>query len=156
MIEIKDKYTLAIAATLIANTIKSIIDYSLYLFNITEHSIYHIAASAYFSVADTRTIPALIVGIFTDYAVAMILGLLIVYVLYYTSSDYFWLKGISVGLLSWLLVFGIILRIKVGRIDPVDPATNLVNLVEHLLLGALIAFFIVKYGNNFSSSRRDC
>mgnify|MGYP006270922929 CR=1 FL=1 len=154
MIEVKDKYTLSIVATLIANTIKNIIDYSLYVLDITEHSIYQIAASAYFSVADTRTLPALIVGIFTDYAVAMILGLLIVYVLYYTSSDYFLVKGISVGLLSWLLVFGIILRMKVGRIDPVDPATNLVNLIEHLLLGALIAFFIVKYGKNFAPRKQ--
>lgn len=143
---ILDKYTLAIVATLIANTIKNIVDYGFYLLNITEHAIYHIAASAYFSVEDTRTIAAGIVGIFTDYAVAMILGLIIMYVLYYTSSDYFWVKGLSVGLLSWLLVFGMMLRMKVGRIDPIDPGTNVVNLTEHLLLGVLIAFLIVKYG----------
>lgn len=146
MTVIKDKYTIAIIATLVANTIKNVVDYGFYLLNITEHAIYHIAASAYFSVEDTRTLPATIVGIFTDYAVAMILGLIIMYVLSYTSSDYFWIKGISVGLLSWLLVFGMMLRMKVGRIDPIDPGTNVVNLTEHLLLGVLIAFLIVKYG----------
>ena len=147
MIKIKDKYTLAIIATLFANTIKNIIDCLFYWLNFTEHSICHIAASTYFSISDTKTIPALIVGILTDYAVAAILGLVIVYILHYTSTDYFWVKGLSIGLLSWLFIFGMVLRMKVGRINPIDYGTNLINLIEHMLLGILIAFFIVKYGS---------
>lgn len=149
---IKDKYTLAIIATLFANTIKNIIDYSFYTLDITEHCICHIAASTYFAIADTKTIPALIIGVFSDYGVAMILGLTIVLLLSYTGTAYFWLKGLSVGLFSWLLIYGIILRMEVGRIEPLDPATNLINLAEHLLLGGLISYFIMRYGRNYLSN----
>ena len=82
----------------------------------------------------------------------MILGLTIVLLLSYTGTAYFWLKGISVGLFSWLLIYGVILRMEVGRIEPLDPATNLINLAEHLLLGGLISYFIMHYGRNYLSN----
>ena len=146
MIKPKDKYSFAILAAILANIPINILDYIFYILDINQYHMWHIAASAYFKAKDTGTIPALITGAITDYSTASIFGLIIIYLLYFTGTEYYWLKGLSVGALSWLFSFGIILREHVSRIDPVDPGTNLYHVAEHYLLGLLIAWIIAKYG----------
>lgn len=146
MIKPKDKYSFAIFAAVLANIPMNILDYIFYTLDINQYHMWHIAASSYFKVKDTGTIPALITGAITDYSAASIIGIAILCLLYFTGTDYFWLKGLSVGAGSWLFAFGIILRRHVSRIDPVDPGTNLYHITEHYLLGLLIACIIVKYG----------
>lgn len=106
---------------------------------------WHIAASAYFKISDVHTLPALITGAINDYFIASAMGVAIIYFLYLTGTDFFWIKGASIGGAWWLFAFGIVLRTKIGRIDPTDPGTNLYHITEHLLLGILIAWLITKY-----------
>ena len=146
MVKINDKYAFGIFASIIANIPINILDYFFYSIDINKYHMWHIAASAYFKVADTDTIPGLITGAFTDYFTASIMGVTIIYLLYFTGTEYFWLKGLSVGAGWWLFAFGVILRSKIGRIDPIDPGTNLYHIFEHVSLGILIAWIINKYG----------
>ena len=147
MIKSKDKYSFAILAAVIANIPINILDYIFYALDINQYHMWHIAASSYFKTQDTGTIPALITGAITDYSTASIIGIAIIYLLYFTGTEYFWLKGLSIGAGSWLFAFGFILRKHVSRIDPVDPGTNLYHIAEHYLLGFLIAWIITKYGS---------
>ena len=146
MIKIKDKFTLGVLASACANIPINILDYIFYSVDINKHHMWHIAASTYFKKEDVKTIPALVTGAVSDYSKAGIMGSVILYLLYFTDTEYSGLKGLSVGALWWLFGFGVILRTKVSRIDPDDPGTNLYHLTEHLLLGFLIAKFIDKYG----------
>jgi len=146
MIKIKDKYSFGILASVLANIPINILDYFFYLIDINEYHMWQIAASAYFKVEATHTIPALITGAITDYSTAGIMGLSILYLLYFTGTEHFWLKGLSIGAIWWLFSFGVILRTKIGRIDPIDPGTNLYHIAEHFFLGFFIAWIINKYG----------
>ena len=146
MIKIKDKYTFSILASILANIPINILDYIFYYIGINKFHMWHIAASAYFKITEVDTIPALIIGAISDYSTAALMGILIMYLLFFTGTEYYWIKGISVGSAWWLFAFGVILRTKVGRIDPIDSGTNLYHIFEHLLLGALIAWIIKKYG----------
>ena len=148
MLKIKDKYTFSIIASLIANIPINILDFIFYKLDFNNYLMWHIAASAYFKKADVHTLPALIIGGATDYFTAGLMGIPIFYLLYWTGSDYYWFKGISIGGFWWLTAFGVILRSQVARIDPVDASTNLYHISEHLLLGFLIAWLIVKYGSD--------
>ena len=145
---ITDKFFLGVISGILANIIENIYNYTSYFFNLTKYFIWHIAASAYFQIPDVKTMPALVVGMFTDYAIAAGMGIATVYLLYLTGEDFWFVKGLSVSSLSWLFVFGIILRLKIGRIDPIDAGTNLVNLIGHILLGILIPFIIIKLGED--------
>ncbi|NLI93993.1 MAG: hypothetical protein GX434_17890 [Peptococcaceae bacterium] len=146
MIRIKDKVILGIAAGTLANIIVSVIDIIFYKLNVNKYIHFHIAASAYFLESDVHTLPALIVGIISDFTIAAFLGILIVYILFVTGTDYFYLKGLIVVLVFWLFIYGIILRLKIARIDPIDAGTNLVHLSTHIMLGLITSWFIKKHG----------
>ncbi|ADL13053.1 hypothetical protein [Acetohalobium arabaticum] len=146
MFNIKDKYFSGIMTGILINIPINILDYIFYLLNINQYHMWQIAASAYFRIQDVDTVPALIVGAISDYSTAILLAITIVYLLSITGTDYFWAKGLSVGGIWWLFAFGVMLRIKIGRIDPIDAGTNLYHVSEHMLFGVLVAWIITKYG----------
>jgi hypothetical protein len=146
MLKIKDKITLGVIAGILANTIVSIIDIVFYKLNVNKFIHFHIAASTYFNVSDVYTVPALIVGAISDFTVVAFLGVIIVYTLFYTGTDFYYVKGLLVVLVYWLMIYGIFLRLEIARIDPTDPGTNLVHLALHIMLGLLTSWIITKHG----------
>ncbi len=144
--KIKDKFFVGVLAGILANATENIFNYLGYYTGFSKYFIWHIAASAYFPITEVKTTPALIIGMFTDYTVAAGLGVITVYLLYLTGNDYYLFKGLLVSGFAWLFVFGVVLRTKIGRIDPTDSGTNLINLGGHILLGLLISIIIIKIG----------
>lgn len=153
MIKIKDKYTFGIIAGVLANIPITILDYIFYLIGINKYQMWQIAASVYLN--NTNTIAALIIGIFTDFSVVSMMGIVVIYLLYFTGTEYYWLKGLSMGAVGWVFAFGVFLRTQIVRIDPVDAGTNFYHVVEHLLLGVLIAWISVKYGKRILEKQGD-
>ncbi len=144
MILINDKFFLGFIAGFLGNIIENVFNYLAFTLHFSKHHIWHIAASAYFPIDKTKDYTAVIVGMYTDYIIGCSAGVLIVFLLYYTSTKYYVLKGIAITSFFWLFIFGIILRSKVGRIDPIDSGTNLTNMFGHIFLGIAISFFIIK------------
>lgn len=151
-INIRDKITLGIITGMLANFVITILDIAFYFLDVNEYLHIHIAASAYFPLERIHSIPALIVGTITDFSIGAILGIIIVYTLFYTGTDFYYIKGISIPLLFWILIYGMVLRLNIGRIDPTDAGTNLVHLSLHIILGFLIAWFTVKH-SRFKSNK---
>lgn len=146
MTEIKDKFFLGAVAGVIVNIPLNILDYILYKLNISQYHIWHIAASVYFPKSQVITLPALIVGMLTHFILVAILGIAILYLLYYTGTDYYWAKGLAFSMIAWLFIFGIVLQMKISRINPVDFGTNLTHIGAHIIFGILVAWVIVTYG----------
>ena len=142
MTEIKNKFLLGAVAGIAANIIINILDYILYFFNFSEYLALHIAASIYFPIGELKTIEAVIFGLVLDYILAIILGIATVYFLHYTGTDLFIVKGIAIGTISTLLVDGLLLEVVEDTVDAFDPE----HLTHHLLLGVLIAWFCIKFG----------
>lgn len=143
-LKIGDKITLGAVSGIISSLIVDIINYFSFILNLHKWHLVHISASVYFKVKDVGTLPALFVGVITHFTVCAILGIVVCYTLYYTGTDFYWLKGIGACLVFWLLVFGIMLRVNIGRIDPTDAATNVFYVSAHIMRGWLVAYLITK------------
>jgi len=140
---INDLFIAGALSGIIANIPINIFDYILYRLKINKIFIWHISASAFVEKKDIKNITGLFIGAVDDYTMAAIKGVFIAYLLYFTGTEFYIIKGIGAGLFFWLCFFGIILRLKIARIDPVEPATNLTHLTWHILLGGLTAWLII-------------
>ncbi|GAB6098790.1 hypothetical protein JCM16358_06690 [Halanaerocella petrolearia] len=144
--KIKDKIFLGTVAGIGANLIKNILGYLMYLLNISQHLTWQLAASTYFPKTEVNGLPALIIGAFNDFSIAIILGVVTTYILYYTGTDHYLIKGLITVTLAWLLIHGAGLKLGIANIKSTHPSTNLVHLVEHLVLGLFTAWLAIRYG----------
>jgi len=104
----------------------------------------------YIEKKDLHTPAGLIIGAAADYIMGGVKGVVLAYLIYFTGWDFYLFKGIAVGLLFWLICFGLILRLNIAGIDPVEPGTNLTHLSWHILLGVTNALLILQLGNFYS------
>ncbi len=155
MVKVKDKVTTGVIAGILSNIVITIFDYFFYILDIVKYLHIHIAASVYFPVANVHTAPALIIGTITDYSLAAFLGVIVVYTLFYTGIDYFYVKGAGIAVIFYMVVYGAALRLNIARIDPTDPGTNLVHSAIHIILGILAAWIIVKHGHFLKKNHRE-
>ncbi|MBM7625076.1 hypothetical protein [Sporohalobacter salinus] len=145
MFRVRDKYSMGIIAGLIANTVGTVLNYISYYFGLTKYLPSHIASATFLPKSKVNCFLGLTIGLFADYGVAIFFGITITYLLYYTGTDYMWLKGISVSLLYWLLLFGMGLQFGLSKINPSQLNTNLIFLIHHILLGIIVVWVISKY-----------
>ena len=138
-----DIFTFGAIAGIIANIPVNIFDYILYRLQINKVFIWQISASAFVERKDIKTTLGLIIGAVNDYIMAGIKGVFVMYLLYFTGEEFYIFKGIAAGLFFWVAFFGTALRLKIARIDPVEPITNLTHLAWHVLMGGLIVVLIV-------------
>ena len=107
---------------------------------------WHISSSVYFPEENLHTITGLIVGIFTDFTVAILLGIIIIYVLYYTGTESYLIKSTVIGLFSWLFAFGVVLQSNIVRVTPEENITVFAFFIGHLLIGFVVGLVAKKYG----------
>ncbi|MCK8817446.1 hypothetical protein MWH28_08750 [Natroniella sulfidigena] len=147
MIELKDKLTFGAVAGMIANIFKNAFIFGLYFFDVIKYTTWHMASSSYISKDRINTLGSLIPGAVTDYFMASIMGIIIMYLLYFTGKENYIFKGVMVGLFYWVAIYGIVMSLEITYINPDDLITNLSQIVAHLIIGSLTAFIIVKYGS---------
>lgn len=145
MTKIKDELFLGFIAGIAGNLITNIFNNILYLLKITNYTRWHLAASLFFPKTPGKTLSTLIIGITTDYTVAIFMGILLTYILMNTGFDFSLIKGISLGLLFWLIGIGIVVSNFLSISKPIDASTQVILLMDHIVLGALIAWFIGRY-----------
>jgi len=148
---INDLFTVGALAGLLANIPINLFDYFLYRLGINKIFIWNISTSAYVERKDIKTKLGLLIGAINDYTMAGIKGVITVSLLYFTGTEFYLLKGIAVGLFFWMAFFGIILRLKIARIDPVEPMTNLTHLSWHILLGIATSWLIINLAQDIIS-----
>ncbi|OWZ83411.1 hypothetical protein [Natranaerobius trueperi] len=144
---INDIFTLGALAGVIANIPVNLFDFFLYHFGINKIYIWHISTSVFVEKKDIKTGIGLFIGFINDYSVAGVKGVITAFLLHFTGSEFYLLKGITVGLFFWLIIFGCLLRLKIAHLDPVEPITNLSHLTWHILFGALTSWLIVYLGD---------
>ena len=148
MLKFQDKITLGVFAGVIANIIRNTIGFITYFSGIKEYHIWHFAASAYLTKEEVNTFWGMLLGMFTDYAIACFLGIFTVYFLLMVGIKNYILKGIIVGTGAWLLIFTLVVRFEISKIAPITPLESIVFFFNHLLIGILIVIIINKYGKN--------
>ncbi|MGI6148480.1 MAG: hypothetical protein GX195_06480 [Firmicutes bacterium] len=87
----------------------------------------------------------ILVGALVDITVSASLGVLFLYVLKYTGSEYLWLKGLGYGMLTWAGLFATLLGPHIEKKVPQDAAGILVTIVAHACFGLALAWFSKLY-----------
>ena len=138
MFKIKDKVLLGALSAVLATTGLNIVDLASVLLGTNKWHIWQIAGSLYFKTESLKTIPALFIGAMTHTSIMGLAGVVICYVLYFTGRDHYLVKGFGILMIFWIFLFGIILRLGIARIEPLDPGTNLSHYVGHATAGLMI------------------
>lgn len=148
-------YTLkAVYAGLLAVIFKDAFD-SLYRF-LGYYGAYvvHIAAGAFVAVDRITTPFGLIIGYTAHYAVGGALGYGFYQVLVITGRNNFIQKGVFFGILTWLLLSGMLLSLGVSRFVPDDESTQLMILLDNIVFGASLGYLVPRFlGEEFRSKK---
>ena len=148
MFDFDDKITLGVFAGLIGNTVKIIFEFFIYRFDRTIEPLSHLATTSVFPEGTHDKISHLIIGIYADYTIASILGILIVYLLLYTGTKHFILKGIVVSSFAWLIIYIPVRNFGIVEIISTTFRGNLVHLISHILIGIILSLVIIIFGKN--------
>ncbi|OWZ83681.1 hypothetical protein [Natranaerobius trueperi] len=147
MIDYKDKITIGIVAGILANIIKNIVGIISCVTGLKEYHIWQFATSAILPVEKINTLSS-ILGAFTDFLLASMLGVIAVYFIFYVGFENYILKGILIGGFAWISIFIVAVRLEISRLDPNTVSGSFAFLFNHLLLGILIVYFIKTLGKN--------
>jgi predicted Na+-dependent transporter len=148
MIKIKDKFVFGAIAGMIANIFETIFTYIFYLLDINDYTSWQTAASSFVNKARLDHLSSVLIGAIVDFSIAASLGVVILYLLYYTKKGYSIFKGIAVGLFYYTVIYGTVMSLEITNINPNSPTENLIDLFSHILLGSITAFIITKFGED--------
>ena len=144
-VSIEDRITLGIFAGITANIVRNIVGFISFFAGLQDYHIWQFAASAYVTTEEAQSV-GMIVGLFSDYMIASLLGVFAVYFLLYVGFNYYLLKGIFIGGLAWVFIFTIVVSTGISKINPNSTTGSISYLFNHLLLGVLIVIILKKYG----------
>ncbi|ACA60430.1 DUF6789 family protein [Candidatus Desulforudis audaxviator] len=150
----RDSIVLGAVAGTIGLVVMLAINLILFITEIAGLSILHQAARGVLPPGSPLgTAPALGLGLLVTLLLAIILGVLAVYIVSATGRDYAWFKGLVYGAAIWVLVYGLLgpLFIPVQVLRP-DLPTSVSVLLGHLAYG-LVAFLVAAQYRTASRER---
>ena len=101
-----------------------------------------VAAGSFVAVDSLSTTAALIIGYTAHFTVGGILGLLFLSFLLITGTRYNMQKGIFFGLVVWLLLSGVGLRLGISNYFPQNTSSVLMLLFDHIVFGLTLGYLI--------------
>jgi hypothetical protein len=142
---LKDRILAATIAGMIATMVKTVPNYFLWKFGVVKYFYLHIAASAMVLNRDIDSFTGLAVGFIVDIIMGGTLGIIIIMLLKYFGTDYWWYKGMVAGNIIWLWGLGVLINLGSARLAPVDPLFRLTSLIEHQIFGLVATYLIVRW-----------
>ena len=84
-------------------------------------------------------------GYLGDFTLAMTLGIVLVYILRRTGKDYALIKGLGLGAITYMLLYGIAMALNFTRINLRTPLPSLLLFISHLVFGGFSAWAVQRY-----------
>lgn len=137
MHKIKDKIFLGIVSAVLTTSGLNIVDWISVFLKKNQWHIWQIGGSVFFPIDKLYSIPALFIGAMTHTSFPSLAGVIIVYLLYYTGTKHYLLKGWGVFIMFWLALFGGSPRLGIPRLTSFDTKTILAHFVGHTLDGLI-------------------
>lgn len=135
-----DRVMTGVAIGICADIIKLIVNYVLFQLNYTKIVFWQIAASRFLNKEDLFKPTAYFIGGVADIIVTSLLGILLVYILYFVGKDFLLIKGIGYGLSIWVLLFGTLLTASASKL-PEETSGIIVTIIAHLFYGLAFGIF---------------
>ncbi|HHU76172.1 MAG TPA: hypothetical protein GXZ24_04690 [Firmicutes bacterium] len=147
MKKIKDRVLLGVLVGVFSAIVGRLLNTFEYRAGLTDAKYDNMAANLFvdkrqIGTPEGRTIGAVVNAVLTGVA-----GISIVYLLSMTGRDKPVLKGMGIGILFWLALFG--LTPRVGIVERFKkPLSPLLGLVDHLIFGGLCGWIVSKFGDS--------
>ncbi|OWZ84360.1 hypothetical protein [Natranaerobius trueperi] len=133
---------------LIVSVPLNIVEYLGTIVGVNNYPIWDIAASIYFSQNNVFNMYGFIIGLVSHLTAVAVLGAGIEYVIYFTGREYYLFKGLIIGLVFYVVLFGILLHSGLFNIIPVTGVEYIFHLILHIIFGVLTTWLIVKFKRN--------
>jgi len=136
----RDTVVIGTVAGLIGGAVMVAVNLTLFVAGVIPLSQLHQGARAVLPPeAALDSAPALAMGAVVTLMVAVLLGVLAVYILQATGRDHAWFKGLLYGLTVWVVGYGTLapLAVPVPILRP-DLSTSAASLLGHLLYGLTV------------------
>ena len=149
---VKDKVLISSAAGIIGTLCKDLPNFILYKLGII-HCLYaQLAASAHLKPENIYSPLGYIIGFLADLTTGGAIGVAAILFLEHFGLEYWWYKGITIGITVWLFGLGVILNLGTIHLNSGEPLFRFMSLFDHLIFGIVTFYFIDKWqkatGNN--------
>lgn len=141
-----DPIVLGAIAGAIGNVPKAILTNLFQYFGWVRYTFGQLAAGLFMKQEVLSNPLVLLVGYVTDFTVASLLGVVLVYIIRNTGNDFEIFKGLLIGLASYIFLYGIMLRLHITSGNLATPLPNFLALPPHIIFGMLSGWVIKHYG----------
>jgi hypothetical protein len=142
---VKDKIVISSVAGMIASIFKNLPNFILYKLGIVHYIYVHLAASAHLE-PDGIYIPlGYIIGSLADITTGGAIGVVTLLFLDRFGMNYWWYKGLIIGITVWLFGLGVILNLGTVHLVPCDPVFRFTSLFDHLVFGEVLVYIIYQW-----------
>jgi hypothetical protein len=142
---LKTPFGQGLAAGLIGAIAINVVEFILRLINLSETTLWQAGGIFFLSEEAMQTPLGIAIGVLTHIFVALLVGIIISYFLFYSGTDFAIMKGITISLLSLFITLGIVFPLRGLAAEMQDnPSDVLSAFIDHVVFGAL-AGFIIRY-----------
>lgn len=137
----KDKIVAGATIGLLADVVKLTVNYLSFKLDYTTVVFWQIIAALFLTRDDLNSPVALLIGGVADLVMTMFLGIIFMYLIYFTGKDTLWIKGIGFAMLVWVILFGVVLEQLITDKIPPEPLGIITTIVAHFFFGLSLAIF---------------
>lgn len=137
----KDKIVIGALIGLLADALKLVTNYILFIFGFTKVVFWQVVATRFIQKEYLYHKLAYLIGAIADITVTALLGVVFVYVIYLFGPKHLWIKGMGFGLVVWVSLFGTLLGQTVENKLPQEPTGVVITIIAHIVFGLALAFF---------------
>ncbi len=111
-----------------------------------KNMIWNIAADIFLKPAEIHSVWGNVLGLLADLVIGGILGAIIGLTIKLTGPKNYWLKGWAIGLVAWLLFFGVLLHNlpHIEKTAPEDAIANILAFIGHSIFGLITAWVYIR------------
>jgi hypothetical protein len=142
---IKDKVVISSMAGMIGTLCKDLPNFILYKLGIIHYVYAQLAASAHLEPKNICSLLGYIIGFLADITTGGAIGVATIIFLNRFGLEYWWYKGLTIGITVWLFGLGVILNLGTVHLLPLEPLFRLTSLVDHAIFGVVTVYLIYKW-----------
>lgn len=147
---LKDKIIAGSILGIVSNFPKMLLDIILYKMGFSEFFCWNVTAGVIISKEWIPTLDGRIIGVFMDFFSASILGILMIYFLFFFGEErYLFIKGVIFNTAAWLsiCIWGIDQRISMYE-TLYDPRHAYQSFIDHTIWGVVMVYLILRYAQS--------
>jgi len=152
---LQDKVLAGAIIGIMSSAVKLTVNYLGYLLGFSQVVFWQITAARYLEKDDLTSPFAFLIGGVADFTVSASLGIVFIYALNFLGKENLWLRGIGLGLVTWVFLFGTLLGQTGVNSIPQEPSGILVTLVAHFVFGIALFVFTGLYFKYMEKTQKE-